>query len=334
MKTLFLRTTVLLIGALILVSCAATETEEIAAESSTTATNASEDAVEAECMDEVLKQATEASVPADASEAPNATGSNNADDTEDNKLEDSDKTDEFNKTDDTEPSKADETESNKVEEGEEKKEATETEKKEEALPLQTGPFIDILGETLLSLEMINETSAQFHSHLTNEALNGKKVVGLYFSADWCGPCRQFTPDLVNFYNKMNARKGKENQFEIVWISRCRDVNSYGQYFTHMNWLAMTPEDAMGAKGEQLSQKYKVKGIPHLVLLDDMGSVITYDGRTKIPADKAGIGFPWRNPLTTAYITLVPKSLRMILKTHLDGAKQKIAMVTGLKAKMA
>ena len=52
---------------------------------------------------------------------------------------------------------------------------------------------------------------------------------------------QFTPELVNFYNKMNARKGKENQFEIVCVSRCRDFESFGQYFTHMNWLAMQPE---------------------------------------------------------------------------------------------
>ena len=58
------------------------------------------------------------------------------------------------------------------------------------LPAQSGPFIDLLGPTLLSLEMTSETTATLHEHLTNDALQGKKVVGLYFSADWCGPCRQ------------------------------------------------------------------------------------------------------------------------------------------------
>lgn len=190
-------------------------------------------------------------------------------------------------------------------------------------PLQTGPFIDLLGPSLLSLEMVDETHAQLVSHYTNDVLRGKSVVGLYFSADWCGPCRQFTPELVSFYNKINARRGRENQFEIVWVSRCRDLDSFGKYFTHMNWLAMQPEDAMGQRGQMLSQKYKVKSIPTLVLLDDLGNTITTDARNKIPTDKAGIGFPWRNPIARLYITLLPKSLRLMLKTQIKGVANTI-----------
>jgi hypothetical protein len=51
-------------------------------------------------------------------------------------------------------------------------------------PIQAGPFIDLLGPTLLSLHMIDETHAQLQTHLTNDILSGKSVVGLYFSADW------------------------------------------------------------------------------------------------------------------------------------------------------
>jgi len=188
-------------------------------------------------------------------------------------------------------------------------------------PVQMGPFIDLLGETLLSLEMVDERRARLHEIYTNEALSGKTVVGLYFSADWCGPCRQFTPDLVNFYNRINSRKGREGQFEIVWISRCRDYESYAQYFTQMNWLAMQPEDAMGIRGQQLASRYKVKGIPSLVLLDEVGNVITLDARNKIPTDKAGIGFPWRNPIAQAYVNLVPKSVRLLIKTQFQEFKE-------------
>lgn len=49
-----------------------------------------------------------------------------------------------------------------------------------APPVQSGPFIDLLGPTLLSLEMIDESHAQLAQHYTNEALSGKNVIGLYF----------------------------------------------------------------------------------------------------------------------------------------------------------
>ena len=55
---------------------------------------------------------------------------------------------------------------------------------EPAAPVQSGPLVDLLGPTLLSLEMIDETSAQLQPHYTTDALRGKNVIGLYFSADW------------------------------------------------------------------------------------------------------------------------------------------------------
>jgi hypothetical protein len=71
---------------------------------------------------------------------------------------------------------------------------------------------------------------------------------------------------------MNNRRGKKDEFEIIWVSRCRDMESFGQYFTQMgSWLALPPEEAMGARGQMLAEKLKVKGIPHLALLDDLGN---------------------------------------------------------------
>jgi hypothetical protein len=40
--------------------------------------------------------------------------------------------------------------------------------------------------------------------------------------------------------------------------------------------------------------------------------ITTDGRNKIPLDKAGIGFPWRSPVSVLISTLVPRTLRTII----------------------
>lgn len=201
---------------------------------------------------------------------------------------------------------------------------------------QTGPFVDLFGPQLYSLQMIDETQAQLVPQFTNEALKGKKVVGVYFSADWCGPCRKFTPELVAFYDKMNQRRGKKDEFEIIWVSRCKDMQSYGQYFTHMKWLAIPPEEALGQRGQWLSEKFKVKGIPSLTLLDDVGNVITTDARNKIPQDKAGVGFPWRNPLVQVYITIFPRALRSMVKSQVDTLKgklvQRVKGLVGMKAK--
>lgn len=49
------------------------------------------------------------------------------------------------------------------------------------------------------------------------ALAKGKVTALYFSAHWCPPCRQFTPQLVDFYN---SKRGTPEEFEIVFVSRC------------------------------------------------------------------------------------------------------------------
>lgn len=51
-------------------------------------------------------------------------------------------------------------------------------------PVQAGPLIDLLGPKLQSLQMVDEQNAQIGEHYTNEALKGKTVIGIYFSADW------------------------------------------------------------------------------------------------------------------------------------------------------
>lgn len=94
----------------------------------------------------------------------------------------------------------------------------------------------------------------------------------------CGPCKQFTPQLAKFYEDMN-KKGKK--FEIVWISGDRGVDEFIDYYSQMPWAALTVEN-VNALGQTLNEKYKVKGIPHLVILDgDDATVYTLDGRTKV-----------------------------------------------------
>ncbi|KAK6165994.1 hypothetical protein SNE40_022791 [Patella caerulea] len=115
-----------------------------------------------------------------------------------------------------------------------------------------------------------------------------KVVGLYFSAHWCPPCRAFTPELCKFYNKMKDA-GKE--FEIVFISSDRDEPGFKGYFETMPWLALdySSDDIKSQLGEQ----FEVSGIPSFILLDgESGKIITKDGRGGVSSDPEGGNFPW------------------------------------------
>lgn len=110
-------------------------------------------------------------------------------------------------------------------------------------------FRQLFGDTLYQWK--NEEEAV--ELPTEDLLKDKKVVGVYFSASWCGPCQQFTPVLAEFYKKMNS-KGKK--FEIIFVSRDRSAEEFGRYYSKMPWLAV-PLPSLNKVLESLAPKYKV-----------------------------------------------------------------------------
>ena len=105
----------------------------------------------------------------------------------------------------------------------------------------------------------------------------KKLIGLYFSAHWCPPCRKFTPNLVAFYNK-NAAAHPE--FEILFVSNDKTGPAMEGYMQEerMPWPAVS-YDKIAGHGALL--KYAGASIPCLVIVDDTGKVIfdTYAGQS-------------------------------------------------------
>jgi len=154
-------------------------------------------------------------------------------------------------------------------------------------------MVTLLGDTM---------KTQSGSVPTMEALAGK-VVGVYFSAHWCPPCRGFTPKLAEIYQDL--KKAGKN-IEIVFVSSDRDEASFNEYFGEMPWLALPFDDR--ARKAALSKKYKVQGIPTFVILDEDGGLISKDGRGLVSEDPKGARFPWRPPPVEELIgdTLVGK----------------------------
>ena len=65
--------------------------------------------------------------------------------------------------------------------------------------------------------------------LASMAKSGANV-GVYFSAHWCGPCRQFTPKLIEAYDKMLGDPAKP--FEVIFVSGDRDHPGSGGLWIH------------------------------------------------------------------------------------------------------
>jgi nucleoredoxin len=117
----------------------------------------------------------------------------------------------------------------------------------------------------------------------DEPLAKKKLIALYFSAHWCGPCRKFTPQLVEFYNRVAPQ---HPEFEIVFVSDDRSPTAMETYMrdAQMPWPAI---DFAKLPGKQALKKYAGDGIPCLVLLDAGGKVIsdTYAGKNRVGPEK-------------------------------------------------
>ena len=115
---------------------------------------------------------------------------------------------------------------------------------------------------------------------TMEVLGSKKLIGIYFSAHWCPPCRQFTPMLVEFYKL--AKEADPDDLEIVFISSDRDVPAFEEYYATMPFAALEFEDR--EVKAMLAEKYGVRGIPSFIVLDASGAVKDASARSAVMAN--------------------------------------------------
>ena len=124
-------------------------------------------------------------------------------------------------------------------------------------------------------------------HADDSALASKKLIAVYFSAHWCGPCRKFTPQLVEYYNRVAPQ---HPEFEIVFFSHDRSPADFETYMreTNMPWPAI---DFAKLKAKQALTKDAGPGIPSLVLFDSSGNLISssytgsqYRGPQQVLAD--------------------------------------------------
>lgn len=136
------------------------------------------------------------------------------------------------------------------------------EESEEKAPSGPSVFKDLLDGKLVAVDGRRVSNYDMESE--------PEYFAFYFSASWCGPCREFTPKLVSFYNQNSQAK---KTFEVIFVSSDNSDDAMEDYMIDdkMPWP--------GIKYRYLGRmddvtKYAGSGIPCLVLVDREGKVIS------------------------------------------------------------
>ncbi len=141
------------------------------------------------------------------------------------------------------------------------------------------PPADLFGNALVNPD---------GSRVGVDTITDKDILAIYFSAHWCPPCRAFTPVLVETTKALQA-DGKS--FGVVFVSSDRSEEDMLAYMTEykMPWVAV-PHRSDTA--EALSQRYGVRGIPMLVVIDRDGNTLSTNGRGEVAARGAAAFDVW------------------------------------------
>ncbi|GMI27121.1 hypothetical protein TeGR_g7891, partial [Tetraparma gracilis] len=107
------------------------------------------------------------------------------------------------------------------------------------------------------------------------------VLLLYFSASWCPPCRQLTPELVKFYNHANA-EGKTVEVILVPCEAAGSAAELAAYAAKYNLPFLAIDPANPLHGDAVKSVYGIwagprdgrvlgagahAGIPQLIEVD-------------------------------------------------------------------
>mmetsp|Transcript_85680 Transcript_85680/g.223294 ORF Transcript_85680/g.223294 Transcript_85680/m.223294 type:complete len:196 (-) Transcript_85680:244-831(-) len=120
-----------------------------------------------------------------------------------------------------------------------------------------GPFVGQAGSVVASSEV-----------------TACRLVGVLFAASWCVPSRQFVSILEEAYTEIRKEHGSQ-ALEMVLVPREKVQNDWREFHASMPWLSVPWGDPLI---NRLKAHFKIERLPHLVILDKSGSVVSAKAR--------------------------------------------------------
>jgi thiol-disulfide isomerase/thioredoxin len=100
-----------------------------------------------------------------------------------------------------------------------------------------------------------------------------KYVAVYFTADYCKWCKDFTPILERVYGLL-----VENNIEVIHVGSDKTELAYNVYASKFAWPHLQFSDSLR---QSLRDMFGIKTIPALIIFDREWNIIDADGRNTI-----------------------------------------------------
>lgn len=144
-----------------------------------------------------------------------------------------------------------------------------------------GSIENLVGTVFYKKKGHSEKDRETQYHVeecgVDEFKHTHKFLALLFCAGWCPPCKTFIQILKEFYSEVNI---DAKQCEVMYVPMDRSKDEYEDSYGHMSWLSIPFADH--ARIKSLQQRYRVVGIPNLVVVrSEDGALVTVRGRKDI-----------------------------------------------------
>ncbi len=105
------------------------------------------------------------------------------------------------------------------------------------------------------------------SLISSDTLDQPQYLAVYISASWCGPCRTFTPSLVQF-----MKHADPDTIQVLLVSLDRNAQAMQKYM--VDYQMPFPAVAFDrVRSSGITDHFEGTGIPNLILMDRDGRIL-------------------------------------------------------------